>query len=116
MSEAPPLVLWRTVRNYPPIEADFMSFKALGRPRRGGDPDLWDGVSTFDTSEVAADRARKFKQGDFLARLEIEPGGPIRWRQTGAAGHHTLWGTPAELLGRVVEVIALPPAIPGRQQ
>jgi hypothetical protein len=92
-----------------------MSHKALGLPRRGGAVDLWEGVPTFDSFEVAADRARRYKQGDYLARLAIEPDGPIRWRQTGSSGHHTLWGTPAELQARVVEIVPLPPVSDERQ-
>lgn len=107
MSEEPPPLLWRTVRTDPPTEADFLSHKARGLPRRGATEDQWDGVSTFDTRAVAADLARKFGHGEYLARLELDPAGPIRWARTRGEGHYTLWGTPAELLARVAEVVPL---------
>lgn len=115
VSGSPP-PLWRAVRSYPPTEADFLSHKARGLPKRRGPDELWEGVSTFDSFEVASDMARKYHQGDFLSRLAIEPDGPIRWRATGGKGHYTLWGTPAELLDCVVETVPVPPATGGGQQ
>ena len=107
MSEEQPPSLWRTVRANPPTEDDFLSFKALGRPRRGGSIEQWEGVSTFDNPDLATDMARQFKQGEYLARLELDPSGPIRWAKTRGPGHYTIWGTPAELLACVAEVVPL---------
>lgn len=107
VSEGQPPPLWRTVRTNPPTEEDFLSFKALGRPRRGAPIEQWEGVSTFDNPAIAADMARRYEQGDFLARLDLDPTGPIRWARTRGEGHYTLWGTPAELLARVAEIVTL---------
>lgn len=107
MSGAVPPPLWRTVRTNPPTEADFLSFKARGLARRSGPIEQWEGVSTFDNPAIAADMARRHHQGDYLARLDLDPAGPIRWEKTRGAGHYTIWGTPAELLARVVEIVPL---------
>lgn len=104
---APPL-LWRTVRSDPPTEDDFLSMEALGRPRRKNTPpELWSGVSTFADPTIAAAIARRFGHGDFLARLALDAADPIRWEKTPGEGHFTIWGTPAEMLTRVVDVVAI---------
>ena len=78
MSESLPPILWRTVRADPPTESDFLSQMALGRPRRGAPIELWEGVSTFDEPAIAAEVARRWGHGEYLARLTIEPGTAVR--------------------------------------
>lgn len=107
MTVGQPPIVWRTVRANPPTEADFLSQKALGRPRRDAPIEQWEGVSTFDNLAVAAAVARRWKQGTYLARLVLPPGGPVRWTKTRGEAHYTLSGTPAELLACVVEVVPL---------
>jgi hypothetical protein len=101
------ITLYRTVRANPPTEADFLSHKARGLPRRGGAVEQWEGVSTFDNPTIAADMARRFNRGMYLARLNLDSSGPIRWAKTRGEGHYTIWGTPAELLACVSEVVPL---------
>jgi len=69
--------------------------------------DLWAGISTFDDAAIAADVGRKFGQGDYLAGGVVTADGPIRWAKTRGARHHTLWGTPRDILARVTHVIPL---------
>jgi hypothetical protein len=56
---------------------------------------------------IASDLTRRFGHGAHLARLALDPTGPIRWARTRGEGHYTIWGTLAELLARVVEIVAL---------
>ncbi len=100
-----PPVVWHTARTDPPTEEDFLSHRARGLPRRGATIERWEGVSSFDNPAIAADMARRYGHGSYLARLALDPGGPIRWAKTGGEAHYTLWGTPAELLACVVVVV-----------
>lgn len=99
----------RIVRTDPPTEFDFMSQERLGVELF--DPDLekidmWRGISVFATETQARNKARAYPQlGQFIAAIEIEEVGPIRFRGTGETrGHHTLWGDAAELVRLIIAV------------
>lgn len=102
--EQPPL-LWRIARTDPPTETDFLSNQERGIPRRRSEPEeLWSGLSTFDNVTVAAEMARRWGLGNYLVGLALDPVGPIRWAKTRGESHYTLWGRPADMLARVVEI------------
>ena len=45
---------------------------------------------------------------DLCELLEIPDDAPVRWKRTlKSRGHHTLWGDPSYLLGRVVSIVAV---------
>ena len=65
---------------------------------------MWSGISVFATHRQASRKAHDFPfLGSYIATIEIEDGGPIRYARTGprSPGHHTLWGEPAQILQRV---------------
>lgn len=69
---------------------------------------LWDGISAYSTIEQARITARLFPRlGRYIATLRVPEPGTIRFEQTRdpTEGHFTLWGEPADLLARVVNVV-----------
>ena len=101
---------FRIVKADPPTEADFLSYKALGRPLLRDTPSLrrsWEGVSVTSRLEAArALAARAPSLGRFIAVLELVEGGPVRFAQTGGAPeHYDLWGEPHDMLAAVVRVV-----------
>src|SRR6266540_3057332 len=107
MAAEPPRVFYRVVRTDPPTLWDCTSNEERGRrPRRQLDAAgrrLWRGLSIFDTAEGARQAARTTPGlGSFIARLEIPPGALLEIERTGRAGHHTLWGRPADVHRLVV--------------
>jgi len=108
VSSTPPSLLWRIVRTDPPTTVDFLSNEARGLPRRRSVPaELWTGLSAFDDLAIAASVARRFRLGEFLASIDIDPNGPIHWAKTRGDGHYTLWGKPEEVFARVVTIVAV---------
>jgi hypothetical protein len=103
---------YRVVKTNPPTERDFLSHLALGRRIRNPTPEILRdaaGVSVTLTTDGARSLMADFPQmGSFIAALEIEDGGPIRYEQTGRyPEHYTLWGSPGDLLARVRTVMAV---------
>jgi hypothetical protein len=102
--------LYRIVKRNPPTREDFLSYEALGRvprsPLTASQRESWAGVSTYDDKDVARGYAvARPYHGGYIATLVIEDDAPIRIRQTGRVReHHDAWGTPEELLTRVVAV------------
>ncbi len=103
-----PRTFYRTVKRNPPGREDFLSDRDAGkrRPRQQGLVRLWEGLSVFETLEQARQKAIAFPaQGDFIATIVIPDDSRIRYERTGRSeGHHTLWGTPNDLLQCVVAV------------
>jgi hypothetical protein len=100
-----PRLFYRIVKADPPTRRDFTSRREKGLPPRGPEltrPQLWSGISVFDTPERARDVVRRTRMRGLLARLEIPDDAPIRLRKTLGSGHYTLWGDPEQLLGYVV--------------
>ena len=100
-----PNIFYRIVKSAPPTLRDFTSKMELGLV--GPHPDdytayLESGISTYRTLAQARRKARAFPSlGAFVVAIAIEDGAPIRWeRTTRSAGHHTLWGEPAEIAAR----------------
>ena len=103
---------YRVVKTNPPTERDFLSHLALDRRIRSPTPEILRdaaGVSVTLTTEGARSLVADFPQmGSFIASVEVEEGGPIRYEQTGQyPEHYTLWGEPADLLARVRSVVAV---------
>ena len=101
---------FRIVKTDPPTEADFLSYKALGRPLLRDTPSQrrsWEGVSVTSTLEAArALTVRAPNLGRFIAELELVEGGAVRFAQTGGApAHYDLWGEPRDMLAAVVRVV-----------
>ena len=104
------MIFYRILRTERPTLAGFMSGAALGRPLATETEEamrLHSGISVFATARQAANHARQWPSlGSFIAVLDISEGLPIyAERTTHRRGHHTLWGSPAELMGRIVAVI-----------
>ena len=78
-----------------------MSNRDRGKQPRGielRNPELWSGVSVFDSEERVRDVATRHGWQGFIARLDIPDGAPVRIeRTTLSEGHHTLWA-PADLV------------------
>ena len=72
----------------------------------------WDAVSTLDTLDLAARRARDLGLGDWIAELSVpdevraEVGQPTPPRRP-RGRHVSLWATPSQLLSYVVGVTAV---------
>jgi hypothetical protein len=101
--------LYRVVKTNPPTRSDFVSHYERGIPPPVRVPDaerLMRGLSVFNRADLARQQARRFPRlGRFVAEMDIPDDGSIPVERTGAAeGHHTVWGTPEELLARVTWV------------
>jgi hypothetical protein len=102
---------FRIVRTNPPTEADFLSYQALGRPLLRDTPSQrrsWEGVSVTSTLRAALSLlARAPSLGSFVAVLELDENGPVRFGQTGRAPeHYDLWGDPRDMLAAVRRVMS----------
>ena len=93
----------------PPTEADFQSNAARSRAPRGVEltqPELWTGLSVFDTEARARARAQQFPQlGTYIAALRITSVDPVTVKQTLGSGHYTIWGRPEIILALVSNVV-----------
>ena len=100
---------YRVVRTDPPTRQDFLSHEALGiQLRNPDDHELWRGLSVQATEQQARQRARLPGFGRFIAEVSIPVDGDIRWQRTGRQpGHHTLWGSPDELVASVTRTVAV---------
>lgn len=102
--------VYRIVRDDVPTDYDFQSSRARGRAVADSASDLeialWAGVSVYDTDERARKKARGLPQlGSHIAHLELPDGPAIPVaRTTRSPGHHTIWGSRADMGGGVVAV------------
>jgi hypothetical protein len=101
---------YRIVRTDPSTLWDFTSNEARRRrPRRPLDSEgrrLWRGLSHFDAIAAARGAARHTPVlGASMAEVEIPDGADLEVEQSGRAGHYTIWGSPARLLGYVRRVV-----------
>jgi hypothetical protein len=63
------------------------------------------GISMFQTEEVAAEMARRFKLGKFVARVEMAHGSGFNFTEaSGPRGHMTVWGRPAQLALAIADI------------
>ena len=98
--------MFRAVRTNPPTEQDFRSAWDLGRRPPGKNPPgmqvrLYQGVSTFETLEMAIEKAVEARLGDFVAELEVPDSVA---RNPNGRGHVDVEGTkPGQLLQYVVQ-------------
>jgi hypothetical protein len=101
-------LFYRIARNDPPRLQDFTSNRALGKqePLDSEQAVLWDGLSVQSTLAQARRRRRASPMlGVCIAVLRIPLDGSVRIERTlSSAGHHTIWGDPAQLLGLVVAI------------
>jgi hypothetical protein len=107
---------YRILKAATPTPDDFKSYDELGIVLRFDNPTarrLARGVSMYDDVDAARRRARPItgrSPGDYIATVELDEGGPLTWRQTGADPNHytiegELSGRPTYLLGRVRGVV-----------
>jgi hypothetical protein len=96
--------LYRVTKNKPPVDNDMKSHWDLGyRPSRPSGEAAYKEVSTFDTAERAAAKARARDLGEYVAELEIPDETPMSRNEE--TGHRGLQGmTPEQLLGCVQDV------------
>lgn len=97
--------LYRVTRNNPPVVDDMKSHWDLGkRPAKERDEASYKEVSTFETPQAAAAKARARGLGMYIAELEV-PESTVGSR-TASSGHVGLAGTtPEQLLGYVQQVM-----------
>ena len=97
------------VKTDPPKLADFLSNRAKGWPPRGaeiGRPELWEGLSVYDSEASARRKARQIPViGSYIARVELPAEASFKYEKTGGRGHYTLWAEARTLLDNVVEVV-----------
>ncbi len=114
MSADRPRVFYRIVRSDGPDESDFLSAMMLDRsPNREhrNHPELFTGLSVYDTEEAARSTARAFTVlGGWIAALDVaalQRTNKFLMRQTRAAGHYTLWGMPKVFIPAITAVITV---------
>jgi hypothetical protein len=107
-----PLRLYRIVKSNPPTTADFLARMMLGfLPRRieMERPEVWSGLSMYDTPEQARATANDFPAlGTYVATVSIDTRNRrIVAHQTLKPGHYTVWGAPEVILAAVdtVEIV-----------
>lgn len=101
---------YRIVKTNPPKEADFLSYRALGRSLLRDTPSQhrsWEGISVTSTLGAArALSARAPNLGRFSAVLELAEHSPVRFEQTGRTPeHYDLWGEPRDVMMAVIQVV-----------
>lgn len=98
---------YRVVRSNPPAIDDFLSNEAKHLPLFDPTPERqerWRGISVYATWAQARRSSRAFPgQGQYIAALELGDEMTIRVERTGGPGHHTVWGSPEDLLRHVVD-------------
>ena len=96
--------LYRVTRDNPPTENDMRTHWDLGiRPANRRSDAAYKEVSTFDTPEAAAAKARARNLGEYIAELEVPDETPRSY--TASTGHTGLQGTtPAQLLTCIRDV------------
>jgi hypothetical protein len=114
-----PLTVYRIVRNNPPSWVDFLPNATKDLPPRGAesDPLIWAAISTFADPAAAAQRARRYGLGGFLAELLIPDDGavPIEGvpgafglvvaRPTLGPGHYSLISGPVTFMRAVARAL-----------
>lgn len=102
--------VYRIVAQDPPLPADFYSDQRLGKRRAPWESDEeHHGLSVWSAQRQARHLARGLRAAGasvlYIARVDVQQGGPFRTRRSGeAAGHYTLWGEPAALARLAVVV------------
>jgi hypothetical protein len=63
------------------------------------------GISVYTDGDVARETAERFpKLGDFIARLDLQPGHGFNYSPTGHPLHLTMWGDPVKLAAAVADI------------
>jgi len=106
-----PHVFYHLVKHDPPTREDFLSYVDRGIPLMDDRPEtrrVAEGVSDCASVAQARNRARvpSLRGHAYVAELHIPDGSPITFKRTGGQrGHHTLWGSPDDLVACVVSVV-----------
>jgi len=108
--------IYRIIKNNPPTESDMLSHWDLGKrpvPHTPRNEAAYKEISTFDTPEAAAAKARARDLGEYIAELDVPDETPYSY--VASTGHAGLRGTtPGGLLAcvqhvrRVDEILAPP--------
>jgi hypothetical protein len=90
--------LWRITVGPEPTKADFLSVAALGDPNRGP-AILTLGLSVFASRQQAEQIRDRFRRGQHVSAVSLPANRGFSIARTGRTpGHHTVWGTPDDLL------------------
>jgi hypothetical protein len=102
-------LFYRIAKSDPPKAEDFRSNEAKGLQPRGielDQPELWSGISVYNSERRARDRALRFPNlGGYIAAIRLPPDGPFAIKQTLGRGHYTICGDAEALLAMVVQVV-----------
>src|SRR2546430_1272978 len=104
--EGAQFVCFRLLKGRKPKRSDFESHKARGLWFDPANERYADGVSVWATVDQAraVTQHRKPVRAEAIAELSI-PTDVFRVERWGAPGHSTVWGSPDELLARVISVV-----------
>jgi hypothetical protein len=113
VSEPGGRLYWRIVRSNPASWVDFLANAVKDLPARSvelRDPLDWASISVFDAAEEAAERARRYGLGRYLAALRIPEDGFVAGvrvvvRQTYGPGHYSLLAGPVTFVRAVERVV-----------
>jgi hypothetical protein len=99
-----PTILYHIIKERNPNEADFLSAEKRGIPQPA-DPALiryWEGISFEDTLEGARRKARRFRRlGTYIAEVAVAAIPSVKYEQSLAPGHYTVWAEPSDLLQHI---------------
>lgn len=79
------------------------------RPLSREQQDLWDGLSVFESIELAVAHYRRSRQlGRYALEISLRPTDALRMRRTtDTPGHWTIWADTDVLVSRVTAIIAV---------
>ena|SRR6266496_1373658 len=101
------MILYRVVRSSEPVDEDFMSDEAKGKPPvpvQVREPVLYRGISMWDSLDSAVETARAWRLGDYVAELDIDSGEAVVVTKTRGPGHYTVEGSPALLRSLIRQI------------
>jgi hypothetical protein len=108
-----PLTVWRIVRSEHPDDVVFVNsfrshYELSQEPRRVERTSsvIHMGISTYLDEGMARGTAQEWdKLGDWLAKLEMQPGHGFNYAHTGHHGHLTIWGDAIKLSNAAADII-----------
>src|SRR5262245_19780566 len=102
--ELRPAILYHIIKDRRPHQEDFHSVERRG-VQKPDDPALvpyWQGISFEDTLEGARRKARRFRKlGSYIADVGVAAIAGVKYEQSFAPGHYTVWAEPDECLAQI---------------
>jgi hypothetical protein len=102
-------IVFRIVQKKEAVARDFMSAKELGLPPSREHPELWDGVSVWNTLRQAQNKAKDYPfLGSYVVKLSLDLT-RVRIEKTlpRSPGHHTAWADAVTLFSFVIDTEAV---------